>query len=266
MNRLTIVKIGGSVLTDKDKISFPEPRKKIIEDAARDFSLYLKKHPQERFILIFGAGSFGHPLAEKYNLADLNSKSKNKIGVGLTRNAVQRLNIFVLQKFLERKCPVFSLPPASIIEQNKGKIIFFDTKIVSALLERRLIPTFFGDVVTDKNCEFSICSGDQIAAYLARKLSPQRIFFASDVDGLFTADPRLDPAAKLIKRVKRSQLKNIISQKSKTPKRSDVTGLMRGKLKEISETKCRIVIFNGLKKGNLLSVLENKKIGTEIIS
>jgi isopentenyl phosphate kinase len=69
VKNLTIIKIGGSVATFKEKIK-PIFREKIVSQLAKEFSDYRDSHKKESFILVHGAGSFGHPLAKKYDLAN----------------------------------------------------------------------------------------------------------------------------------------------------------------------------------------------------
>ena len=38
--------------------------------------------------------------------------------------------------------------------------------------EKWKLPVLYGDMVTDSNLGFSVCSGDQIAAYLAKSAEP----------------------------------------------------------------------------------------------
>ena len=60
LDRLTILKIGGSVITDKSKILKPNI------SSMKNISKILKKF--DRVILVHGAGSFGHYYARKYKL------------------------------------------------------------------------------------------------------------------------------------------------------------------------------------------------------
>jgi isopentenyl phosphate kinase len=79
--------------------------------------------------------------------------------------------------------------------------------------------------------------------------------FVSDVDGLFTADPKKDPDAKLIEHVDSSMLDNIDSELSV----ADVTGGIRGKIEEMLQM-CgdsgECVLLNGTVPGRLESFLK----------
>ena len=56
-----IIKIGGSVITDKKKESFF--KQEISDNIAKEI-----KKTDKKYIIIHGAGSFGHILAKKYHL------------------------------------------------------------------------------------------------------------------------------------------------------------------------------------------------------
>lgn len=263
MKPLTIIKIGGAVITQKSR-ELPILRKKILNGLAKDFNSYLKTHSKEPFILIHGVGSFGHPLAKQYNLADISTKKKDILGVGLTHHASQKLSIAVAQEFLKTKSPVVQISPASCIVQNKGRISFFAKNIITSFLGQNLIPLLHGDMVNDESSQFSVCSGDQIISYLTDIFPCKRAIFLTDVDGIFSNDPKTNPNAKLIKKIRRSKLTEVINS-TQSPLRADVTNSMKGKLSEIKHMSCPVQVVNGLTKNNLLKALNGEKIGTEVI-
>ena len=83
------------------------------------------------------------------------------------------------------------------------------------------IPVTFGDVVPDDSLGFSICSGDTIIQKLATEFKPKRVFFISDVDGLFTSNPALDNSAELITTLTQSSFSSACTSENINP---DVTG------------------------------------------
>lgn len=264
MKKITIVKIGGSVITHKAKSGTPTLRKKVVTQLAEELKSYLRLK-KEKIILVHGAGSFGHLLAKKYKLEDLQKKQKDKLGVVIIHRSVQKLNSFITDIFLKSGCPLFPLSPASLIQQKNGRIKFFNTEIIELLIVAGFIPVLYGDVVIDENSQFSICSGDQIVAYLGKLFLAKRIFFLTDVDGIFTYDPKRNLKAKIIKEIKRSELPAIIANID-DKSTFDVTKSMKGKLLEVADIKCNIDIFNGLIKGNFLEELKGKSVGTRIIT
>jgi len=54
-----------------------------------------------------------------------------------------------------------------------------------------------------------VCSGDQVVSYLCSKLKVARAVFATDVDGIFTVDPKKDSKAKILRSIRRAQIKQM---------------------------------------------------------
>lgn len=82
---LIILKIGGSVITEKGSIS--QAREAEIERISHEIAAF-KKDSDSQIILVHGAGSFGHPQAMKYGL----NEGFNAQGVYLTHLSVKLLN------------------------------------------------------------------------------------------------------------------------------------------------------------------------------
>jgi len=49
-------------------------------------------------------------------------------------------------------------------------------------------------------------TSDSIAAYIASKLNARKVILVTDVDGIFTNDPKTDPTAKLISQISAAEL------------------------------------------------------------
>lgn len=260
---ITVIKIGGSVLTDKTKPETPMFRKKRAQGLAQEFAVYLKqKSPQERFILIHGAGSFGHSLAKRYKLTECKAR-KDLTGVALTRVQVRQLNLFVAKEFLERRCKVLPLSPSFFVRQTNGRIFQCDIACIKSALEEGFTPLLHGDVVEDKQCGFSICSGDQLIAYLSSVLPIHRAIFLTDVNGIFTDDPKHKHNAQFIVQMTKKEAKALARKRIRKTS-FDVTNAMAGKLGEIAEMSCPVVVCSGLERGNLLHALRGENVGTTI--
>ena len=104
-----IVKLGGSVITDKSKENCF--KHEILENLTEQI-----KRANKKTIIIHGAGSFGHIIAKKF---DLNQGFKNKEqlhGFSLTHAMVQKLNSLVLDSFHKNGISAVSIPPHSILK------------------------------------------------------------------------------------------------------------------------------------------------------
>ncbi len=260
--KLIIIKLGGSVITFKDS-SVPKVRISVI----KQLSLEIAKLDQKGFkiILVHGAGSFGHPLAKKYQLTRGFINKRSYEGFYKTILSMQKLNNLIINLFQQAGVPVIGLSPHGFIFQKNGKLLNFDISVIKKLMDHKLIPVLYGDPVLDIKLGCSILSGDVIVPYLAKKLHAKQVVFLSDVDGIFDDDPKINPQAKLIPQVNNKNLKKVLSG-LKSSGRDDVTGEMTGKILSISQNLKRIpvIIMNGLNNGIVQAVLGRSPIGTKL--
>lgn len=256
---LFILKIGGSVVTQKNRFG-SSIRKKLIKKIAHSIKETMGKQ-KFQLILIHGAGAGGHQLAEKYGLKKGTGKNKRKwFGSFLSRVANQKLNTTIAEIFLTEGLPIVSTHTASIIIQKNGKIADCNLKIIKETLQNNCIPLLYGEMVFDKKLGMSICSGDAIVPYLAKKLKARKIFFASDVDGIFTNNPNIYKNTKLVEEIVWNEIKKKV--KLSGSHNIDVTGGLLGKIEKLEILKNTsiqsIEIFNGLAAENYSKILSGK--------
>ena len=105
----------------------------------------------------------------------------------------------------------------------------------------------------------SICSGDAVTAHLATLLPVTHIFFATDVDGIYTADPHTNPDATLVEHLTFAKMESMITLTESH--NADTTGGLQGKMKECTQlfntspTLEEIHVFNGLTETNYRHIL-----------
>lgn len=261
-SRLIIIKLGGSVITFKDSPA-AKARKSVINRLAKELAQVYKEGYE--IILVHGAGSFGHPLAKKYNLTKGLINRDSQFGFALTAQAMTNLNDLVVKILNSNSVPSVGLSPRGFITQTNGNLNPFDISPIKYLLKQNLVTVLHGDPVIDKNLGCSILSGDTIITYLANKFNVKKVIFLTDVDGIFDDDPKQNPKAKLIPEVNDNNLNQVLTG-LRSGKRDDVTGEMSGKILSIKENLKRVtvVITNGLKKDVLLRVVGGDKEGTEL--
>ncbi|HEX8973992.1 MAG TPA: isopentenyl phosphate kinase [Patescibacteria group bacterium] len=260
MKPLYILKIGGSVVTLKDHPGF-SVRKELLDKVA-DSLLLARKKGKFDLILIHGAGALGHSLAKEYGLDKGVGKSARKMhGALLSRNANQKLDNAICEIFNTKGLPVAPVHTASVIIQKNALISKFETGMIKEALEKNLIPVMYGDMVFDTKLGMSVCSGDAIAPFLAKKFGARKIFFASDIAGVFTNDPHFHKDASLIEEISLQEITS--NAKLSGSHNVDVTGGLWGKIKKMESLKKTNVefveIFNGLEEGNYLKALTGKK-------
>ena len=254
-----IIKLGGSVITDKTKENCF--KKKIVDNLAKA----IKKAKQET-IIIHGAGSFGHIIADKYRLNMGYNSSDQLYGFSLTQGMVQKLNSLVLDSLHYNKISAVSIPPHSLLILDNHNPSTFNHAIYMKYLKLGFTPVTFGDVVLDKKLGFSICSGDLLMLLLAKYLKPEKTIFVIDEDGFFTSNPKKDKNAELIESITADKLNKFTTSKDG---HADVTGGMHGKIdtiKNISKLGIDTILLNGNKADRLFKVLIGEKTKSTIIS
>jgi isopentenyl phosphate kinase len=257
----TIIKLGGSVITIKEKPH--TPNLPVINRLVREINRVERKP----MVIIHGGGSYGHPLAKKHKIMDGLKEKRQLIGFSKTRQAMMDLNKIIIDRFILQNIPIISVQPSAFILTNQGRISKVDISFIDQMLRINLIPLLFGDAVLDEKIGFSILSGDQLASNLAIKFKVKQIIIGVDVDGLFNDDPKKNPNAKLIKEIKLDTLKKAMNNisEARTP---DVTKGMLGKIIELIpalESGITVKIINAKKGNRLYKTLMNEKVrGTEI--
>jgi isopentenyl phosphate kinase len=223
---LIVIKVGGSALTDKNKKY--APRTQSIRQATRQIAAICKVYS---LVLVHGAGSFGHIPVEKYRLAHGFKNSRQLKGLAVTKSKLLEWEMILDKALLKQKVPLVPFLASDFIVTRKGRIFSSDLRPLQNWLRLGCVPTVGGDIVPDSHQGFSILSGDQLAVHLALKLKAKRLIFATDVDGIFDSDPKLNPEAKLLTNLTNSTASRLVAKATSltTP---DVTGGMAGKIGE----------------------------------
>ncbi|WEU39706.1 MAG: isopentenyl phosphate kinase [Candidatus Odinarchaeum yellowstonii] len=257
-NKLTIIKLGGSVITDKS-VPFS-----IDEKVIKNIISEMEQIKKEKTIIVHGGGAFGHPIAKKYMLAT-GLKVKEQIrGVIETSQAMLTLNKIILDMFIQADYPVISFSPHDIFITKHGRIYKTFLNSLKNVLEIGFIPVLFGDVVYDTAQGVAILSGDQIISYLSIKLKASKVILGTDINGIYSSDPKINPGAQLIPEVTPDNYRRILKiLKSNTKNSLDVTGGMYGKVRElikVAKHGIDIYILNARTPGNISKILNNSEI------
>jgi isopentenyl phosphate kinase len=252
---MILIKAGGSAITDK-RMPF-SIKDGSLHRLAREIS-----GTEEDLIICHGGGSFGHPLALRYNIIGKIETDEQKQGISKINIAMRRLSNVLAEALEKEGCRPFALQSSAIMTAQKGDITSIDLDLIDDLVGQGFIPIVYGDVVYDSAFSFSIVSGDQIMRRLAHHYPGSRAIFLTDVEGIFTADPKVNSKARLIKEIKFDGIDKINAGTA-----GDITGGMKGKLKEILQFKGHIeeIIITSLEKeGSLKDALEGGNPGTRI--
>jgi len=258
---LTVVKLGGSVITIKQKpqnVNLPN-----VKRLARE----IKQADIRSLILIHGGGSYGHPIAEEYGIIEGYRYPEQLIGFSKTRQAMMTLTKFIIDVLVQNNIAAVSMQPSAFILTKKGRISAVNSSLIERMLKINLVPLLYGDAVLDESQGFSILSGDQLAVNLAINLKASQIIMGIDVDGLYTEDPKVNPDAILIEKIRLNELKHSLNKISRALT-TDVTKGMLGKILELIpavEAGILVKIINAKSPNRLYKALRNEKVkGTEI--
>ncbi len=261
---IILLKLGGSLLTEKNKpLSL---REDVIKNAIQQIG-----NSDKKIIVIHGGGSFGHPIAKKYDISNgLNNSIKNQIvGLAETHDTMNKLNSYIVREFLNQSIPAISIQSSSIFLKKSQSYIVKTIDIIETYLKLGLIPVLYGDIILEKSGNFSILSGDQIILELCNNLNNfkvEKVIFTTEIDGVYVEDNNNKENSKLASNIYYIDIDNI--KLANLGQKIDVTGGMKGKLesiKKICELNIPVQIINGLKPDYILKAIKSEKvIGTYI--
>ncbi len=261
---MIILKIGGSAITVKDADQ-PTIDEDNLDRIAEEISNY-----NDDLVIVHGAGSYGHIYAKKYSIGDIISNPSDHLykieGLCITQASVQLLNYIVCEKLQEKGVPAVGIKPSSFVITDNKRIKLCDTEVIKRYIDNGFVPVIYGDAVLDYNdyVKFAIISGDQLITYLASDLKADKVILSSDVDGIYTDNPKTNPDAKLLDVVTRETSLKL----SENSNQADVTGGMNGKIKELLELADQDVqsqIINAEVPGNISLAVTGKDVKGTII-
>ena len=254
---LIYLKLGGSLITDKRN---PEtPRSHVLKHLSQEIAQARLDRPLLRLVLGHGSGSFGHVSARRYGTRDGVRSADEWFGFAATADAAARLTRIVAAHLLQAGLPVWSVQPSVALRCEDGDVISGPAETVRLALERGLLPLIHGDVALDSSRGGTIASTEEIFEYMAAQLPPVRIVLAGEVDGVYTSDPLLDPAAALLEEITPRAF-NSLQATLGASHATDVTGGMAAKVEQAlrmvrAQAGLQVVICGGLVHGAVYAAL-----------
>jgi isopentenyl phosphate kinase len=219
MSEQVLLKLGGSVITDKGSPGVADHA--AMESIAREIA----RHPLVPVLVVHGAGSFGHPEAQRYGLARGADRS-NREGISLTHEAVGTLNQMMVRALREAGLEAVGIHPLAGSYARAGRLESMEVRPLQNLMELGIVPVLHGDVVMDAVQGACIVSGDQIVRYLGTRLPFTRAGLVTDVPGVLSRDGSVIPCL---------TPENHEMMAKAGSRHTDVTGGMEGKVKELLE-------------------------------
>jgi isopentenyl phosphate kinase len=130
---------------------------------------------------------------------------------------------------------------------------------VQRALDSGLAPAVYGDVALDDIRGATITGTEELFEWLMRFVPPQHIILAGEVEGIFTADPLLDPHASRIQTITPATLQQISSGITGSHG-VDVTGGMAAKVAQAlamveAHPAADVAICSGLEPGAVFDAM-----------
>lgn len=216
MTETVILKLGGSVITDKSgECNIDHARLHEVAD-------HITARDGMKLVLVHGAGSCGHPEARRYCIND-GIGVETVSGVYHTHAAVSRLNAAVVGALRDAGAEAIGIHPLNLAFAEDGRLVSMETRHISEMIRYGIIPVLHGDVVMDRQRGACIISGDQLVTWLAVALGSRRVGLATDVEGVLQNGG-------VVPVIDRGMVDTLAIGGSDN---TDVTGGMRGKIEEL---------------------------------
>ncbi|CCQ33760.1 isopentenyl phosphate kinase [Halorhabdus tiamatea] len=223
----TILKLGGSVITEKDA---PETVDREALTAAADA---IGAADLDDLVIVHGGGSFGHHHAEAHGVT-ATAGTHDAAGVYAIHDAMARLDDHVVEALQDAGVPALPVHPFSVASRDEHGETALPTGAIDRLRGEGFVPVLFGDVVVQAGAGATILSGDEIVVLLARSLGADRIGLCSGVSGV------LDESGAVIDRIEDfAAVADALGESEAT----DVTGGMAGKVRALLDLETPASIF-----------------------
>lgn len=260
-NEIVLLKLGGSLITDKDKPYTPRLDK--LAELAQEIKTALDSSPGLHLILGHGSGSFGHVAAKKHGTRDGVQTREQWLGFTEVRFQAAELNRYVVQSLLEAGLPAMPFPPSASMVSDRRKVTYHNVETIRRALAANLLPVVQGDVAFDESLGGTILSTEDVFAFLVEQFNPSRILLAGLEAGVWADFPA---RTRLVKQI---QLSDYEAMRSgiKGSASTDVTGGMKAKVEEmlslIQKNKdLTVQIFAAEEPGLLTRALQGENVGT----
>lgn len=260
---LVILKLGGVVFSNKESfqpVIYEDVLERISEEIAEAYRTLQREHKQ--LLIIHGAGSFGNPIIKKHRLEN---GTKNRLDILTVCRAspyYMLVNGILVRYLNEAGVPAYPFQPTTVVEMWNRKISSAYLRVLEKLLGVGVVPVVGCMPAYDSRLGFSILKGEELAAYLARLLDVERLVFATDVDGVFTADPKLSKGADFVPEIRgREDVREYLSGGHGV----DVTGGMRSMVEEVLGIPAPVYIVNGTVPGRIKKALLGERVKCTVI-
>lgn len=275
MKKITFIKLGGAVITNKEVPN--ELRSDVLERLVKEIAQAQKENPELQLLIGNGVGSFAHVPATKYKTMEGFINEESKLGMAITQDSAAQANRAVVKALLAEGIPAVTVAPSnSVVTRNKQAEAFF-LSVLEHYLEQGLQPVVYGDVIADLQQGCTVWSTDTVFSFLARKLIEkgwmiQEIVHVTEASGVWQmkeGKPEINKAGeKVIFQTITPKMRKEVQGSMVSTKGFDVTGGMWHKIEEslkLAELGIPTRIMSGLVAGAVYKQLTGQvQFGTRI--
>lgn len=256
--RAAVVKLGGSIVTDKGSETL-----RVNQDRVRNLAFELREAKLERLVLVSGAGSYGHRIVAKTGIDTGINNPQDLLAWAETQRLQYVLSATVAKIFIDAGLPVIVHQASASARLQAGKLRDMDTQVCQGILQLGAIPLLYGVPAWDQQQGCAILSGDQLAPFIALKLGIPDLVYGTDVDGVYDRPPA-QAGAMHIPLITNANFAEV--QKSLSGSRHvDVTGGMAGKISTLmdwADQGLRARIIDATIPGRISQALAGEDVGT----
>jgi glutamate 5-kinase len=247
----TVVKLGSSVVAGSDG----EPRMEIL---AAHCELFAKLHAEGHELVVVTSGAIARGMREM----ELPARPTT-IGALQAASAIGQGKLYRIYDELLRERGVTSAQVLLTFFDMSARTHYLNARqTLTTLLEWRVLPVINENDTTATD-EITFGDNDFLAAQVAILVAAEKLVLLTDIDGLYTADPRHDPQAEIVASVENfAALEELEIGHTTSPLGS---GGMRSKVvaaEMATAAGIATVICNGLRPQALAAVLDGQQEGT----
>lgn len=195
---IVILKFGGTSVTSLEK------REKIINIVKNTI-----KNGEQPIVVVSAIGRYPSNYATDtlISLVDNDFKNNNPLAMDLLMSCGETISSVIISATLEangiKALPLTGIQAGIITDNNFGNasIIDYDDTLIKEVLKDGFVPVVTGfQGATKKGYITTLGRGgsDTTATILGANLNAKRVEIFTDVDGIMTNDPNIDPTATLI--------------------------------------------------------------------
>ena len=243
-----VIKIGSSILVDEKGI----PKKTWLKEFAKDIKFLIKKKKQ---IVIVSSGAIA--LGCKYLEINKKSLKIDKSQAVASIGQIELMNFY--KKIFDKSKIKISQILLTLDDTEQRRRSINAKRTIDNLLAMGLIP-IVNENDTTATTEIKYGDNDRLASRVSQIISADCLILLSDVDGLYTENPKKNKKAKLIKTVKEID-ENIKRYAAKTGNLYG-SGGMKTKIEAAKICQlagCYMAIANGNYINPIKKIIENQK-------